>query len=362
MDECATSFLYLKNSMAAMVAPIINSLAPALDFVIDKVVDLLNLVNKFFALLSGASTYTVAKKVATSYAESAEDAASATKRAAKEIKDATSGLDELNIISQKDDSGNGDKETDYSSMFEELPLDTELAKIGDFLADLFTPLKEAWELHGEDVVQSFWDALSAVKDLLKDIARTWMDVWLNGSGAELCSNILLLLKSMLNWIADIARAWDAAWQVKGHAYVQSVFDALNEVLLLIYTISESFRKAFNSGSGQEMAEHLLQIWTDINNTIANLARRFREAWTEAGTGDAIALSIFDIFNTVLGTIEKITTATSKWSAQLNFSPLLKSVKNLLEQLHPVIQKIGDALAWVWENVILPLASWATLVT
>ena len=49
MDRCATSFLYLKNSMGAMIGPLINSIAPALDFIIDKVVNLFNMVNQLFA-------------------------------------------------------------------------------------------------------------------------------------------------------------------------------------------------------------------------------------------------------------------------------------------------------------------------
>lgn len=139
MDSCATSFLYLKNSMGAMIGPLINSIAPALDFIIGKVVNLFNLINQLFARLSGASVYTAAKKVATSYGESAEDAAKKTKKAAKEIKDATGSIDELNIISQKDNSGSGKELPDYGSMFEELP-------ISDTISEFADKLKQAIEL------------------------------------------------------------------------------------------------------------------------------------------------------------------------------------------------------------------------
>ena len=36
MDKIATSMLYLKNSLAAMVSPIINKLAPAIDWLVDR--------------------------------------------------------------------------------------------------------------------------------------------------------------------------------------------------------------------------------------------------------------------------------------------------------------------------------------
>ena len=68
MDRAATSLLYLKNSIAAAAAPLINALAPALDFVVDKVVTLLNRFNQLVSALSGKTTYTKAVKQQTKYA------------------------------------------------------------------------------------------------------------------------------------------------------------------------------------------------------------------------------------------------------------------------------------------------------
>lgn len=141
MDRLATSFQYLKNSMVAMVAPLINALAPAIDFVIDKFVALINVMNQFFARLTGASTFTAAKKQATSYGDSISGAGGAAKKAAKEIKDATLGIDELNIISQPDDDssggGGGGASSDFGSMFEDLPIDNSVSSFTDKLKEAF---------------------------------------------------------------------------------------------------------------------------------------------------------------------------------------------------------------------------------
>lgn len=143
MDRLATSFQYLKNSLGAMVSPIINALAPAVDFLIDKFVTLLNVVNQFFARLTGASTFTAAKKQATSYGGAISSAGGAAKKAAKEIKDATLGIDELNIISQPDDDtssgggGGGGGGADYGNMFQELPIDNSISDFVDKLKAAF---------------------------------------------------------------------------------------------------------------------------------------------------------------------------------------------------------------------------------
>ena len=107
MDRLATSGQYLKNSLGAMAAPIINALAPAIDFVIDKIATLLNYINMLFARLSGASVFTAAKKNAVSYGDSLTKAGGSAAKAAKEIRDATTGIDELNIIMQKNDDAGG---------------------------------------------------------------------------------------------------------------------------------------------------------------------------------------------------------------------------------------------------------------
>lgn len=133
MDSLATSFLYLKNSMGAMVAPLINMIAPAVDALIDKFAALLNIVNQFFARLSGATTFTKAKKAAASYGDSISGAGKSAKKAAKDIKDATVGIDELNIINQKDSSGSGSGSKNYGDMFETVPIDSSISEFTDKL-------------------------------------------------------------------------------------------------------------------------------------------------------------------------------------------------------------------------------------
>lgn len=134
MDSLATSFQYLNNSMGAMVAPLINMIAPAVDALIDKFAALLNIVNQFFARLSGATTFTKAKKAAASYGDSISGAGKSAKKAAKDIKDATVGIDELNIISKNNsNSGSGSGSKNYGDMFETVPIDSSISEFTDKL-------------------------------------------------------------------------------------------------------------------------------------------------------------------------------------------------------------------------------------
>lgn len=115
MDGLATSSLYFKNSIGAAVAPLISALAPAIDFVIDKVVALINVINQLLALLGGATSWNKAIRKANEF----EDAAGGAGGAAKEALRYLAPFDELNRLPDNNKGGGGGGGTDYSGMFEE---------------------------------------------------------------------------------------------------------------------------------------------------------------------------------------------------------------------------------------------------
>lgn len=129
MDRLASSFLYLKNSLGAVAAPLIEAIAPAVDFLIDKFVALLNVIGKTFAALSGKSTYSQAKRYAIEYGDSLNGAAGA----AKKLKDYTFGFDELNVFNDNKSGSGGSSGSayDYSQMFEEVEVDSGIKDIAD---------------------------------------------------------------------------------------------------------------------------------------------------------------------------------------------------------------------------------------
>ena len=116
LDGITTSTMYLKNSVAAAAAPFISALAPAIDFVIDKAVALLNVINQLMALFSGATSWNRAIKKTQEYGDAVGGAGGAAKEALKYL----APFDELNRLpDDKNGGGGGGSGTDYSGMFEE---------------------------------------------------------------------------------------------------------------------------------------------------------------------------------------------------------------------------------------------------
>ena len=135
MDKLATSALYLKNSLGALTEPIVARLAPAVDLLVDKFVDLLNIVNQVISTLNGQDTYTAAKKYATSWAEAADG----TKNAVNEIKRSILGFDELNVLTGNKDKGSSaaGNALDYSQMFEQRAISSSVKSFTDTIKNAF---------------------------------------------------------------------------------------------------------------------------------------------------------------------------------------------------------------------------------
>lgn len=183
MDSLATSALYVKNSLGAMVAPIIQAIAPAVQFLAQKFAELTAAIGKAFAALTGKKTFSQAVRFPKKYAEAANSATKASKKAkdatddyAEAIKNFTLGIDELNVIDIDTDNGLKDKlknETpdlgdasgiDYGSMFEEVEIPVETLdwanqireaiekgdwySVGEIVATKMNEVVDGWDFYG----------------------------------------------------------------------------------------------------------------------------------------------------------------------------------------------------------------------
>ena len=285
LDSISTSFLYFKNSIGVAVAPLINMLAPAIEYVIDKCVALINILNQVFAKLSGASTWTKAVKYPTQYAEAANSATAAN----KELKKSILGIDEINALQDNNSSGGGGGASgqDYSQMFEEV----QLGEVANPFADFFKPFADAWANEGQNTLNAVKVAFEGIKGF--------------------CT-----------------------------------------------AVGDSFREVWTNGTGQQTLEIILRIFQNILKCVGNLGSGLAKAWKANDNGTKILQNIWNIFNDLLSFVEGIYGATADWLATLDFTPLMTAFQGCTAALEPLIDLIGGTLLWLYQTVLLPIASWA----
>lgn len=153
MDSLATDAQYLKNSLGTIAAPLLQAVAPAVEYLIGKFVDLINVVARVLAVLSGKSTYSKAIRQVTEYAAATGGAAEAAQRFLM-------GIDEITKLESA--SSGGSAAPGYGAMFEE----TGVGDVSSFLITLkdvlfkwdeFTP-----ELVAEKVLTAVFGVAGAI--------------------------------------------------------------------------------------------------------------------------------------------------------------------------------------------------------
>ena len=362
MDSLATSFQYLKNSMGAMVSPIINALAPAIDFLIDKFVALLNIVNQFFARLTGASTYTAAKKSAASYGDTINDTAGTAKKAAKEIKDATTGIDELNIISQNDNSGSGGGGAggkDYGSMFEQLPIENSISEFADKLKAAF----EAgdWKELGTLLGEKFNEIVDGI-----DWSGIGHKIGYGLNGAIQTAYWFLDTVDFTNLGAHIAELLNAALSEIDFTYagrlLVKTFTILPDMIIgglseLDWGLVGKSISDFIIGAFDEATKWLNSYnWSDLGSL---LWQKIKDLFTNIDWG-GIASSIFTFLGTAIrscveflggffGSIGK--DIKNWWDKEIAGEDWKETAVNLLNAIGKGFADIGS---WVMDNMIDPL--------
>jgi len=158
-------------------------------------------------------------------------------------------------------------------------------------------------------------------------------------------------------MAGLFEPFKLAWKAEGQNVIDAAKYALESIKGLISSIAKSWMEVWTGGTGQKMLETILKIIQNIFIFVGNLANAFRKAWEQNEIGTKIIQGLFNIFNTILGTIERITGATAEWAKNLNFGPLLEAINILLVAIEPLINNLGNLFAWLWENVLLPVAGW-----
>lgn len=165
MDSIATSGLYASNALGAMASPILESLAPAIDFLIDKFVALINIINQFFAFLGGHATWTKAIKQQTKFNNELGKGGGAAKQAKKELDLYLASFDELHVMNDpnKHSGGRGGGAggaLDPSSMFEQAEFDGPIADFAGRIKALFE--SKDWKGLGTFIGESVNKGINAI--------------------------------------------------------------------------------------------------------------------------------------------------------------------------------------------------------
>lgn len=172
MDQLATATQYLKNGFASMWSPLIEYAIPIIDNLIDRLVDMFNVVQELFARLTGAATWNKALKYPVTYKDALDDASGS----AKALQNILMDFDEINAINtpKSGSRGSGADAKDYSSMFQLMKTATgnPMAGFGKFFEDIAEKVETAY-----GIVNRFWQFFKGLN--FAPFKKSLDDLWNN---------------------------------------------------------------------------------------------------------------------------------------------------------------------------------------
>lgn len=225
-------FQYLGRSIVSVFAPLINAVVPIIDAIVDRIATLLSYVGMLMAALTGATSFTKAKKKVDNYAASLD-------KASKSAKNLTMGIDELNILSESG-GGAGGGAGDWADAWEEVEIPDWAKELADKIKltakDIFDPLKKAWDKVKDYILSGWKYMVDQMKKLLGDVWRDFMRVWKTPETSRIFENLLNIVGDIERVIGNLAQKFREAWN-----YNQTGYKILRNIRDIMATLVDHAR-------------------------------------------------------------------------------------------------------------------------
>lgn len=400
ISSITSALTQLKNSLASAFDPILQAAAPALTYLISKLVEAISYIGMFTAALSGQKVYKKATSIQEDYAKSLDK----TSKSAKDAKRQLASFDELNVLSDKSTKKKDDGSVDPSQMFEEVPIDTSVTDFVDRLKKAFADgdFTELGKIIGEKIN----DAFQSIKDFIDwDNVGSTITRWVNAlcdtinslvdtidwdligstfaSGVNTIVNTLHLLLTGIDW-ENIGKAiatglnaairdidWAKLGQTLGE-YFEAKLDVLHGVITnfnwrgLGAAIGTALTNAFAAidwgKAGETLSSYVKGLLDTFSSAVENFdwrafgddIRKFLAGIDWGGVVssavEAIGAALGGISATIIGFIKKPWADVVKWWKDTAYEDGQFTIQGLFEGIQKALSSIGT---WIKKNIFDP---------
>lgn len=205
-----------------------------------------------------------------------------------------------------------------------------LGDIGLIIGNIAKNLKIAW-----DINENGYRILKSIRDIILEISNDLVD----------------LFDYMVTWSDKLS--FVPLFNELANVLEKQMVDAVDKVGDLLVTLFEDIILEGLRYIIEELLPQTIRVIGNLIEAIGNIAESIKTAWDEAGTGKAIIAQLETLLNILADGIEYCSEKTVEWSENLDFSPFLKSVKKFLEDIEPLVQFISDTVSYFYTNVMLP---------
>ena len=205
------------------------------------------------------------------------------------------------------------------------------------IGDITGALQTAWHYGGTGtlLIQSYFDRWNALLDLIHIFRGDFRDVWNDGAGSELCTNIFNIIININNSVANLRKEFSDAWKENdaGKSILQGIFELINIVLGTVRELTEAT---------SNWAKNL--DFSPLLKSIDGLLKSLEPLTQNIGEG--LEWFYKNVLLPLAGwTIENVIP---------EFLELLGAAISLLNSAITALKPLGK---WLWDSFLQPIASW-----
>lgn len=328
VDGLKASALTLKNSLAAAFRPLVEAAIPYIQKAIEYITRLVDSFGQIIAAITGQKTYTKAIKQTTAALEEAKEAEEGY----------LSPLDEINKFQKKDSQADTGGAT--GPMFEEVPINSkflEMAnRVKEVMAQLFQPLKTAWENQGQFVMDSWKYALEEVGLLAQSVGEDFLAVWNQPETISVLENILIIAGDIGLVVGNLAARFREAWEANDVG-----LRILENIRNLFGIIIEHVRNAADATVEWSKNLDFSPMLESINGLLEALQP----------LADNIGAGLEWFYTNVLLPI-------AGWTIEEAIPTFLDMLSAAIGVVNEVIEALKPLGMWLWEEFLQPIGQWA----
>lgn len=321
-------------------------LAPIIEYIVNLFTKLVSVIASFVKALSGVDL------VARANAKALDKQSKSAKSASQSL----AGIDDIDTLHSNNGSGGDSTPSLSTSNIDTGPIDEFAKKIKDLFSTIFEPMKSAWETTGPKVIDSIKQSFESIKTTIGDVANSWLSVWTNGTGEELCNNMLIIISQIFDFVTGLSTAFDEAWNHAGAGttFIQSSYDAVNNLFGAVEKINKSILDICNNGTLQKTFSYLINIFTNINKIFGQIFESIGNAWAEGDSGTKIFQNVADTINIVLDFIDDVTKSLLDWVISDGFQQALNAIFDVIEDISQIAKQFAEWVKSMYDKYIKPV--------
>lgn len=240
--KLSATFTSLKTEIGNVIMPILNLFIPAIQTALDALLKFLGLLKTAMASIGlempDVTSLGGVTAGATEAAEAIDNTGTAAEKAAKKVKKAFASYDEINVLSKSSasDTGTGGSSAGASGVEAATiggvnSLKDQLSSASAELGTFFDPLADAWQTHGEPIVQSIKNAFNNLKEVGKGVGDVIKNWWQGEGGRSFANTTLELFEKIARAAERVTKSIKYIWDNGGK-------DTFNNLVKILGNVGE----------------------------------------------------------------------------------------------------------------------------